>query len=152
MELPRHFRPRRDRAGKQAGTTDDQRLMIVFVVMVFVMTMARATARAVLPWSFKTGEIREISAIARVYTNLSGRTTANPARTGRFFTAAFAPFTAFLQRRDHRVAHRDRADLPAARRRDVAGAVALLEHLFHRALDAIGLLRAVQRVAQQHRG
>lgn len=83
MELPRHFRPRRDRAGKQAGTTDDQRLMIVFVVMVFVMTMARVTARAVLPWSFKTGEIREISAIARVYTNLSGRTTANPARTGR---------------------------------------------------------------------
>ncbi|CAI8965766.1 hypothetical protein EMIT0158MI4_40192 [Burkholderia ambifaria] len=91
MELPRHFRPRRDRAGKQAGTTDDQRLMIVFVVMVFVMTMARVPARAMLPWSFRTGEIREISAIVRVYTKPVGRTTANPARTGRFH-GPFAPF------------------------------------------------------------
>jgi hypothetical protein len=79
MELPRHFRPRRDRAGKQAGTTDDQRLMIVFVVMVFVMTMARASARAMLPWDFKTGEIRGISAIVRVYTKPVARTTANRA-------------------------------------------------------------------------
>jgi len=39
--------------------------MMVFVVMVFVMTMARIPARAVLPWSFKTGEIREISAIVK---------------------------------------------------------------------------------------
>ena len=63
MELPRHFRPLRDRAGKQAGTTDNQRLMIAFVVMVLVVMMARAPARAILPWSFKTGEIREVSAI-----------------------------------------------------------------------------------------
>lgn len=91
MELPRHFRPRCDRAGKKAGTTDDQRLMIVFVVMVFVMTMARAPARAMLPWSFKTGEIREISAIVRVYTKPVARTTANRERTGRF-CGPFAPF------------------------------------------------------------
>ncbi len=94
MELPRHFRPRRDRAGKQAGTTDDQRLMIVFVVMVFVMTMARVPARAMLPWSFRTGEIREISAIVRVYTKPVARTTANRARTGRF-RGPFAPFLQF---------------------------------------------------------
>ncbi len=97
MELPRHFRPRRDRAGKQAGTTDDQRLMIVFVVMVFVMTMARAPARAVLPWSFRTGEIREISAIVRVYTKPVARTTANRGRTSRFLRPVRALFYLYFR-------------------------------------------------------
>lgn len=48
LELPRLFRPRRDRAGKQAGTTDDDQIfVIVFVMMVILsMTMARAPARA----------------------------------------------------------------------------------------------------------
>ncbi|AOJ71093.1 MULTISPECIES: hypothetical protein [Burkholderia] len=47
LELPRLFRPRRDRAGKQAGTTDDDQIfVIVFVMMILPMTMARAPARA----------------------------------------------------------------------------------------------------------
>ncbi|KVD78895.1 3-isopropylmalate dehydrogenase [Burkholderia sp. ABCPW 14] len=66
LELPRLFRPRRDRAGKQAGTTDDDQIfVIVFVMMMILPTrMARVPARASLPWGFKTGEIREVSAIA----------------------------------------------------------------------------------------
>ena len=90
MELPRHSVPGVT-AREIGGTTDDQRLMIVFVVMVFVMTMARAPTRAVLPWSFKTGEIRERCAIVRVYTKPVARTTANRMRTGRF-RGLFAPF------------------------------------------------------------
>lgn len=52
LELPRLFRPRRDRAGKQAGTTDDDQIFVIVFVIVFVMmvilpmTMARAPARA----------------------------------------------------------------------------------------------------------
>lgn len=82
LELPRLFRPRRDRAGKQAGTTDDDQVfVIVFVMMILPATtaMARAPARACLPWSVRTGEIGEIGAIARVYTNLADHTTANAA-------------------------------------------------------------------------
>ncbi|AJT48841.1 hypothetical protein DR62_07145 [Burkholderia thailandensis] len=99
LELPRLFRPRRDRAGKQAGTTDDDQIFVIVFVMMMVMilptTMARAPPRAGLPWSFETGEIREV-AIVRVYTNPSGRTTAEkagrtpfPGRHAAFFHIAF---------------------------------------------------------------
>ncbi|CAJ6787263.1 Uncharacterised protein [Burkholderia pseudomallei] len=44
LELPRLFRPRRDRAGKQAGTTDDDQIFVMMVIL--PMTMARAPARA----------------------------------------------------------------------------------------------------------
>ncbi|MGH8779582.1 MAG: hypothetical protein ACREXZ_10995 [Paraburkholderia sp.] len=46
--------------GRRAGTTDDQRFVIVFGVIVLIdvlTTMANSTARAVLPWRLKIEEI-----------------------------------------------------------------------------------------------
>jgi hypothetical protein len=53
--------------GRWAGTTDDQRFVIVFGVIV-LMVMASATTRAVLPRSVEIEEILGIVAINRVYT------------------------------------------------------------------------------------
>jgi hypothetical protein len=46
--------------GRRAGTTDDQRIVIDFGVIVLtdvLMVMASSTARAVLPWRFEIEEI-----------------------------------------------------------------------------------------------
>ncbi|WP_193727413.1 hypothetical protein [Paraburkholderia atlantica] len=45
--------------GRWAGTTDDQRFVIVFGVMV-LMVMANSIARAVVPCNLEIEEIREI--------------------------------------------------------------------------------------------
>jgi hypothetical protein len=63
--------------GRWAGTTDDQRIVIVFGVIV-LMVMASSTTRAVLPWRIEIEVIWVIFAITTVYTKtefggLSGR-------------------------------------------------------------------------------
>ncbi|WP_161783289.1 hypothetical protein [Burkholderia sp. A1] len=58
--------PRVTARGNQAGTTDDDQLfVIVFVVMIFVETMARVSARAVMPCSLETGEIERFCAMRK---------------------------------------------------------------------------------------
>ncbi|MFP3274169.1 MAG: hypothetical protein RXR52_25140, partial [Paraburkholderia sp.] len=57
--------------GRWAGTTDDQRIVIVFGVidlMSDLMVMASSTTRAVLPWWLEIEVIWGIVAIATVYT------------------------------------------------------------------------------------
>src|SRR5512137_1552279 len=56
-----------------------------------------------------------------------------------------------VQRGDHRVAHVLRADLRGALAPDVRGPQPPPEYLAHGRFDAVGLLGAVQRVAQHHR-
>ncbi|MEX3581464.1 MAG: hypothetical protein VB137_00545 [Burkholderia sp.] len=46
-------------------TNDDQLFVIVFMVMIFVETMARASARAVMPCSLKAGKIERFFAIRK---------------------------------------------------------------------------------------